>query len=239
MPGLIALVGSGEYLAGMEAVDRRLLAARQTAGAARVVCVPTAAAREGPQTVERWARLGLAHFAGLGAQADCAYITDRAAAADPRWSALLAAADLIYFSGGDPLAIVEILRDTPAWAAVEAAHARGAVYAGCSAGAMALGALVPNVRALGLEMQAGFGWLAGCLVLPHFDRLESFRPGATALMRQHLQAGQFLLGVDENTALVGRPGADWAVLGARGVSVITTSAVRTYAAGEQVRLPEA
>ena len=52
MNGLIALVGSGEYLPVMEQVDRYLLGSLNTNGRnACVVCLPTAAGNEGDQSV--------------------------------------------------------------------------------------------------------------------------------------------------------------------------------------------
>lgn len=227
MNGLIALVGSGEYLDTMDAVDRRLLAEARS-HPARVVCVPA--------SVERWAQRGLAHFRRLGAESECALITDRVSANDPRWARLIEAADLIYFSGGDPLYLYETLADTPAWAAVEAAGTRGAVFAGCSAGAMILGASVPDVRASDFRLYPAFNKIANCIVLPHFDRLESLRAGATAFAQSRRKDGQYLLGIDEHTAPVGRTGAECEVLGASSVSLLTRAGTTIYPAGSCLTL---
>ncbi|NJC96280.1 MAG: hypothetical protein FIB03_08080 [Anaerolineae bacterium] len=103
MNGLIALVGSGEYLPVMEDVDRHLLHSLNLIGRKpRVVCLPTAAGREGDVSVNRWSNMGLAHFQKLGAEVDALRIIDRDSADDPQWESLLENADLIYFSGGDP-----------------------------------------------------------------------------------------------------------------------------------------
>ena len=237
MIGLTALVGAGEYLPTMDVVDRRLLA--ETNGRpARVVCVPAAAGQEGEASVERWSQMGVAHFRRLGAEAVSAHITDRASADDPQWAALIEAADLIYFSGGDPLYLYRTLAGTRAWAAVESAWARGAVFAGCSAGAMILGAVVPDVTDEALSLHPAFNKLPNCLILPHFDRLESFRPGATAFIRNRLADGQYALGIDEHTALVGRIGGEWEVMGAGGVSVLTRGEVVVYRAGSRMTLPD-
>jgi len=237
MIGLTALVGAGEYLPVMDEVDRRLLA--ETNGRpARVVCVPAAAGQEGEASVERWSQMGVAHFRRLGAEAASARITDRASADDPQWAALIGAADLIYFSGGDPLYLYRTLAGTRAWAAVEAAWARGAVFAGCSAGAMILGAVVPDVTDEALSLHPAFNKLLNCLILPHFDRLESFRPGATAFIRSRLADGQYALGIDEHTALVGRIGGEWEVTGAGGVSVLTRGEVVVHRVGSRMTLPD-
>jgi len=106
MAGLTALVGAGEYLSTMDEIDQRLLAEAGNRPP-RVACIPAAAGQEGEASVDRWAEMGVTHFRRLGAEAECARITDLASADDPRWAALIEAADLIYFSGGDPLYRVE------------------------------------------------------------------------------------------------------------------------------------
>jgi cyanophycinase len=241
--GLIALVGSGEYLPAMEAVDKQLMASAAAArpspaGPLAVVCIPAAAGGEGDASVDRWAEMGVRHFSRLGASARTARIVDRASADDPRWLPLIEAADLIYFSGGDPLYLYQSLAGSRAWAAVEAACARGAVYAGCSAGAMILGRSVPDVQSPDLALHPAFGRVPAYIVMPHFDMLEHYRPGATALLQGSLSDGQFALGVDENTALVGRPGETWAVLGANTASVLTRDSRRVVSAGQSLTLPE-
>ena len=65
--GPIALVGSGEYLPQMDNIDRMLL--EHVGGAsARVVLLATAAGLEAPASPQRWARMGVEHFARLGAR---------------------------------------------------------------------------------------------------------------------------------------------------------------------------
>ena len=67
MKGLIALVGSGEYLPVMEDIDRHLLANCGANGRKpKVVCLPTAAGEEGEASVSRWMRMGEEHFDSLG-----------------------------------------------------------------------------------------------------------------------------------------------------------------------------
>jgi len=231
--GFIALVGSGEYLETMDAVDQRLLAQAQPASPANVVCIPAAAGEEGDASVEHWMQMGVEHFTRLGAYVQAVRIIDRASADNPHGAALIEAADLIYFSGGSPLYLNQTMVGTRAWAAVETAWKRGATYAGCSAGAMILGAYVPDVRSPDLKVYPSFNWVSHAFILPHFDQLESFRPGVTATIRSRLAEGEFMLGIDENTALVGRPDTGWEVLGASRVSLFTRHAQRAYSTGQR------
>jgi len=235
MGGVIALVGSGEYLDVMDGIDRRLLA-ESGEPSPRVVCLPTAAGQEGSASVERWSRLGVAHFRRLGAQVEAVQVIDRASADDPRWADLIRAAHLIYFSGGDPGYLHRTLMDTLAWQAVLEACATGAVFAGCSAGAMIIGEYLPDRFSLNFNFAPGFSWLSHCLLLPHFDRLP-FRSILLPLVRRKLSDGQYALGIDENTALIGRIGGEWEVAGAANVLVVTRRSTERYPVGSRLTLP--
>ncbi len=151
MKGPIALVGSGEYLPVMDEIDRQLLASTRSNGRhPTVVCLPTAAGQEGDSSVGRWLRMGEEHFTALGATVHPLPIIDRSTADDPQYVPILEQADLIYFSGGNPRYLLETMQGSQAWRAASNAWERGAVYAGCSAGAMILGRKVPDFRRLGL-----------------------------------------------------------------------------------------
>jgi len=152
MNGLIALIGSGEYLPVMDDVDRYLLTNCGADGRKpRVACLPTAAGREGNASVARWSHMGMEHFSRLGADVRAVPVIDRDSASDLENAAAIEEADLIYFSGGDPGYLHQTMKDSLVWSAAQKAWARGAVYAGCSAGAMILGREVPDFRAMGLR----------------------------------------------------------------------------------------
>jgi cyanophycinase len=237
MNGLIALVGSGEYLPVMEAVDRYLLEHCGADGRTpRVVCLPTAAGQEGDVSVDRWSGMGVTHFRKLGAEVQAARITNRAEADDPRYTEMLAAADLIYFSGGNPGYLYQTMQGSQAWAAAESAWERGAVYAGCSAGAMILARELPDLRG-GTDRGAAFGAIPARYILPHFDRMQRMRPVLTPFLKSRLRPGDFLLGIDENTALVGKVGGPWQAMGSSKVYVFTRKEVKSYAGGESVPIP--
>ena len=101
MPGPVALVGAGEFLPAMADVDAGLLASTGVARP-RVVVMPTASFPDGEDVFERWASMGVAHFAGLGAEVEPVLVRDRADADDPAAAQALGEADLIYLSGGKP-----------------------------------------------------------------------------------------------------------------------------------------
>ena len=252
-PGAIALLGSGEYLDIMNTTDTYLLETLGGASSARVVLLPTASGLEahGPAY---WNDLGRRHFQALGVrEIRATHILDRESAGDPDQLALLRDADLYYFSGGDPEHIIDTLRGSPAWEIITIAHERGAVLAGGSAGAIALGAYTVTWGQMWAGETPGWamslGAVPGLVVLPHFDRMVSFLFPNVTVFRELLSTlprGLIAVGIDENTALVGidthtvvdpTAPARWRVMGQHTVTVFERDrAPRTLCVGEEVML---
>ena len=231
MKGLVALVGSGEYLPVMEDVDRQLLKSLNLNGRKpRVVCLPTAAGREGDGSITRWSTMGLQHFQKLGADVQALRIIDRESADDPKWEKVIEEADLIYFSGGDPNYLFQTMNGSRAWGAAQRAWQRGAVYAGCSAGAMILAKRIPSFRLFGTS--EGFDLLPAQFVIPHFDAIPAMFKPLTFTLRRQLKDGECMLGVDEDTALVGTLGSEWTVMGRSRVHVFSRDGEDVYESGQ-------
>lgn len=234
MNGLVALVGSGEYLPVMNEVDRHLLDSINTNGRVpRVVCMPTAAGQEGDASVDRWLSMGIKHFRALGAEVTAARIIDRESADNPEWESALENANLIYFSGGNPMYLYETMQGSRAWGAAQKAWERGAVYAGCSAGAMILARRVPNFRAAGLTTIEAFQFIPATFVIPHFDRMRGLWSAYLFAVRRKLKDNQFILGVDENTALVGKLDGTWQVMGQGKAHIVTRDNQKDFSAGQE------
>ena len=234
MNGLIALIGSGEYLPVMQPVDRYLLETLQLDRPPRVACLATAAGQEGYDSVNRWLSMGVAHFEGLGAQVQALWIIDKASANDEQYQEALEQADFIYFSGGNPAYLFETLHGSLAWDAMQKSWQRGAVYAGCSAGAMILSERIPTFRLGGT--QQGFGLVPAKFIIPHFDAIPRIWKPLVLSLRRQLKNGERLIGVDENTALVGRLHGDWTVMGVGKTYIYTRQGTQVCGAGETLRL---
>lgn len=238
-PAMDALVAAGRDVVGSEAALRSEAAPGSEAGPGaaapplRVVLVPTAVARHRPDLAVGHGRRAFeaaAARAGIPVRVEAALVLDRAAAADPAICALLEAAHVIHLPGGDPDLLPAVLRDTPAWAAILRAFARGACVAGASAGAMALAERLWTRDG----PAAGLGVVPGIAVLPHFD------PARAGAWRRSVDPDGRLawLGLDERTLVIGRPGGPWTVAGAGRAHLIPPGAAApTVSAGPGERLP--
>ncbi len=233
-PGPVALVGSGEYLPVMLEVEAALIAGRPS----RYVQLPTAAGEEGPASIDRWVALGARQAARLGVEAVPVLALDRATADAEENARRVAGAGLIYLSGGSPAHLVDTLRGTRVWEAILAAWRGGAALAGCSAGAIALTAWVPDLRDRSTAPRDGLAVVPRLRVLPHFDRLERWSPGMGEGAAAHLPPGVALVGIDEETAIVS-DGDDlrcWSVRGRGAAWVLTAEGRRPFRAGEELRV---
>jgi hypothetical protein len=220
MTGPVALHGGGEFQAGDEPFLAALLdlaVGRVGRGRpVRVAVVPTAAARGRPDLA---AASGLAAFervalaGAVAMEAVAIDVVDRDTAANPELAAWLVAADVIHLPGGDPDLIPTVMLGTIAWAAIIEAHVGGAVLAGASAGAMALGSWTwtPGGGMAGLKV------VRGLVAVPHAhadtwaataERFAAWAPpglGALGLAEQ--------TGVIEEPPAPGSATMSWRVVG--------------------------
>lgn len=247
-PGPIALAGSGEFLPVMAEVDRALLRGRPQ----RAAFLPTAAALEGDDRIAYWLDLGRRHYEELGVEPVPVPVRTRHDAEDPAMAALVRDVGLVYLSGGDPHHLAATLRGTRVWEAILRAWQEGAALAGCSAGAMALTAGAPagvgsqrRDGASGADVAGhedgeanGLGTVPGLAVVPHFDMIDRWRPGAVERFLAWRPADAVLVGIDEETALVADElGGPWRVEGTGAAWVLEPDARRRVAAGEALPLP--
>ncbi len=234
---LFALLGSGEFEPWSADVDRWLL--ERATGDGRVLIIPTASAAEGEDVFAMWASKGLAHYEGLGIAAEVVPLRTRADAGRAELAGMLGVASVAYFSGGNPAYLSAVLRGSVFWEALLAERARGMAYAGCSAGVACLGDLAPDSGAGSFDNELwkpGLGVFPGLWFGPHWDALDSFVPGLVEFIIASVPAGQTLVGIDEDTALVGQDDV-WSVAGTAGVHLYRDGEWRHHAPGDQVSLP--
>jgi len=200
VPGPLVLVGGGEWL-GDATVDEYLV---ELAGPT-VVVVPTAAAYERPDRAVETARR---RYGDLGVAVQPCMILSRADASNPEMVAMIASARFVYLSGGSPLHLLSVLKDSPALDALREAWGAGAVIAGSSAGAMALGDPMVDPRGGGLTV--GLGLVHDVAVVPHYTGEVG------AMLRRTLDLapqGCAVAAVAESTAVVCSPDGKWGIKG--------------------------
>lgn len=199
----LALVGSGEYLPDMEAVDRRLLG--RLGEPERVICLPTAAGTEGDERIQYWSDLGIAHFMRLGVSSvEALRVIDRASANDANLANRILEANFVYLSGGKPDYLYECLEGSAVWQALCSVLKKGGVLAGCSAGAMIFGSRIPR-RRFPWRTRPGFGLLPDAFIIPHFDEL----PPSLLFLLKLLAGRRMAIGIDGFTALICSQGEAW------------------------------
>jgi cyanophycinase len=163
-------------------------------------------------------------------------VRDRADADDHAHAQAIGEADLIYLSGGKPGHLSETIAGSRVEAALLAAHERGAVIAGCSAGAMVLAERHFELRGRKLfwplRWCAGLGLVPGASILPHYD---AWPEPLSAMLVLQSPRGSAVLGIDEETALVGRDGS-WQVHGRSRVTLWRGRQRERFRAGDVFRL---
>lgn len=206
LPGPLALVGGGEWQDGVE-VDATLLAG----AGGEVVVLPTAAAYEQPAravaTAQRW-------FAALGASVRPCMVLTRADAGDPDLAATVRAARFVYLSGGSPLHLRSVLKDSAVLHALRHAWHHGAVVAGSSAGAMAL--TDPMVDPRGGALTVGLGLVRDVAVVPHYTGEVDAQLRRTLALAP---ASCAVVAVPAQCAIVREPDGIWRSDGPHAVSV--------------------
>lgn len=207
----------------------------------RVVILPTASAPDGEATFRSWAEMGVEHFSALGAEVEPILVRTAGEGHDPAAIQAIGEADLVYLSGGHPRHLLDVLRGSPLGEALTRANARGATVAGCSAGAMAIVGRtmdVPVIPKLRMPLPFPIRWREGLLlvdgvaVLPHYD---AWPEALAAFLALQAPRGAVVLGIDEETAVVGRNGA-WQVHGPGRVTVWRGRHRERFRKGEAFRL---
>ena len=190
MIGQIALVGGDEFRAGCQSMDRIIL---QSTGTYRpkVLILPTAAAEQNPYKA---ASKGKSYFNNLGAETGTLLVLDRENAGDPTFVSRIGEADLIYFTGGDPELLLNVLTGSKLFEAVKHAVEGGSVLAGSSAGAMVLGSWM-NYQG----WKSGLGLLENIAIFPHHEKSDPDR--VLSEIQAELAMGTKIIGIDSATGI--------------------------------------
>lgn len=242
--GALALVGSGEYLPEMAGLEGDLLRSGIERGMSnRYVQIPLAAGRESIERLRYWRELGDAQAERLDAEQVFLPIYTREDAMREDLAAMIERAGLIYISGGDPSYLASSLIDTPVWEAIARSWRAGSALAGCSAGAMALSADIPNFRKQSSIGTPGLNLLPTIRTIPHYNKFFGWIPDSAAKLMVRAPIGVAVIGIDEMTAAVSGLDARtsyeplvFSVHGTGGVHVLRGATTHKYVHGELVEL---
>jgi cyanophycinase len=200
-PGPLLIIGGAEDKLRKRTILKEFVAA-SGGDRARIAVIPTASSL-GDEVVEVYDAL----FRRLGA-ADVIAVRpeSRDEAFDPETSARLDDVTGIFMTGGNQLKLSAIICGSPLGDAIHAAHRRGVVVAGTSAGAsiqsshmvaFGVGGATPKQRMT--QVAAGLGLLTSTVIDQHFDQRNRYG----RLLMIVAQSPQLLgIGVDEDTCAV-------------------------------------
>lgn len=190
MTGTLALIGGAEWTEGCT-FDAGLLAASRHDV---VTVVPTASAYEQPAKVIARAE---AWFGGLGARVEVLPVLRRPDAMDPEIAQRARAASMLYLSGGSPMHLRSVLKDSLVWEAVVEAWRAGAVLAAATEATTVLSSHMVDLR--GGAFTVGLGLFDGMTVIPRYDQWSEDTWHRTA---QLAPRGMAVVGIDEGTAVI-------------------------------------
>ncbi|CAB4909793.1 unannotated protein [freshwater metagenome] len=233
--GALALVGSGEYLVQMQEIESDLLQRGIAQGKSNTyIQIPTGAGQESDDRIEFWRERGAVQAKRLDAEVCFLSILTREDAFNEKYISQLTNAGLIYFSGGDPGYITEVFNQTPLWEKIKNEFNSGTSLAGCSAGAMAFGSKIVGIRKS--HIQSGLGLIPNIEVIPHYDKFLGWVPDRIASIALRSDEGSYLLGIDEDTALVLTD--KWRVQGRTKVHVLKGlgNSPQTFTSGNEIEL---
>jgi cyanophycinase-like exopeptidase len=226
-------MGSGEFEPWSEPVERAALDGRTGS----VAVVPTASSAEGDEVFERWGRTGLEHYASMGLEARVVSLRTREDAEREEVAAEVERSSMVFFSGGKPQHLADAIHGTRTWDAMLRALGAGAVYAGCSAGAL----VASQTREQRRERGVRAGWVYGLGLVPHvsfgvhWDKVKVI-PGLRALVMSRIPKGSWFVGLDERTAILG-DGQEWTVHGLGGAMVRHEGGTEVYREGQTFGTP--
>jgi cyanophycinase len=131
-------------------------------------------------------------------------VLSRPDAEDPANVEVVRSARFLYLSGGSPMHLRSVLKDSALWDALLAAWQHGAVVAGSSAGAQVL--CDPMVDPRGGAFTLGLGLVEQVAVIPHHDTWSPERARRTFSLAPK---GLPVAGIDEQTALIRGADGRW------------------------------
>ena len=221
--GILALVGGGEFRKDCSITDEKLL--RKIRKRSPIIAIiPTAAYDEDPELA---IYNGTNHFNDMGAIPFGVMVLTKADTSNQTNLEKIETADLIYFTGGNPLYLLDTLQGSPLLQTIIDSYERGVSIAGSSAGAMIFGQQF-KYREVWYK---SLNWVTNSIVLPHHEEAPS-----TKILQDtnvDLKSETKLIGIDSSTALFVHSGS-CSVAGNGKVSFYQSGTHRTFTQKDHV-----
>lgn len=227
-PGIVIPIGGAEDKLGRMTILREVI--RLAGGpAARIVVISTASSLGDEIThayLQLFAALGVPDVVGIRPE-------NREQSGDAALVATIERSTAIFMTGGNQTKLATVIVGTPLGDAIRAAHLRGAVVAGTSAGAsicsehmvsFGSGGATPKFR-IG-QVSQGLGLLSGVIVDQHFTQRNRFGRLLALVAANPAQLG---VGIDEDTAAIVSASGRLEVKGRGVVTIIDGAHVITTA----------
>ncbi len=214
--GILVLIGGSEDKKNDKVVLKRVVEAN---GAGHVTVIPTASSypkQLGMKYIQAFGALGVKTVSVLD-------IRRRPEASLSGHLETVAKTDVVFFTGGDQIRLVDVLDGTPLMELVRKRHSEGITVAGTSAGAAAAGEITiyegndEGYRKGTVLHARGFGFLKGITVDTHFLQRRRI-----SRLTQHMASGlcSYGIGLAEDTAVAITPDATLEVVGSGIVTVL-------------------
>lgn len=205
MSGSLALVGGREFTEGCS-FDRAL-----AHGTDEVLLVPAALAYENPiAAIER----ATEWFGAMDVGVRVLDVYRRAQAMEPDTVAAAADARFVYLTGGSPMHLRSVLKDTPLLEALVGAWNGGATVATAGEAASVLCSHMVDSR--GGAFTVGLDLVTTMTIVPRYNQWSPDKWHRTVELAQ---PGLPVVGIDEATALIRSADGEWRVEGGGGVHV--------------------
>ncbi len=200
MSGTLALVGGQEFTEGCT-FDESLVD-----GAPEVVLLPSALAYEKPaEAIER----AVEWFAPMGSTVRVLEVYRRAEAMDAEVAEIARNAKVVYLTGGSPMHLRSVLKDTPLLDSLVDAWRDGANIAAAGEAASVLCSHMVDSR--GGAFTVGLDLITTMTIVPRYNQWSPDKWHRTVELAHR---GLPVVGIDEATALLHAPDGTWRVAGA-------------------------
>lgn len=150
---------------------------------------------------------------------------------------LIKSASLVFFTGGDQLRITSLVGGTPIYDALKESVEKGCVFVGTSAGASVVsdtmiitGKDEESPKKWNLKMSPGLGLIKDVIIDQHFAQRGRIGRLLTGVAENPESIG---IGIDEDTAIMVNPKAEFEVIGSGAAYVIDGSSISYTNVSEQ------